>query len=275
MADQIRPHLRGPISVSGTPGIEDANPGELFFSGLLLEGAIELAGELGQISVSDTTILPAGGTAIDAPIDQLQTTISRSICGPINLGDAAAQLRLSESIVQQKSGGSAAIKATAALRLEIEASTVLGAVVAARLNASNSVFTGQVSIRRQQEGCVRFCFVPNGSRTPRRYRCQPDLALSEALETKQKSDPDVTLTTAEREQILARIVPSFTSEHFGHPGFCQLGRNIPDEIFTGADDGSEMGVFSLLKQPQRVANLDASLADYLPLGLEAGVTFAT
>src|SRR4029077_13702053 len=29
-----------------------------------------------------------------------------------------------------------------------------------------------VLVRRRQEGCMRFCFVPAGSITPRRYHCQ-------------------------------------------------------------------------------------------------------
>jgi hypothetical protein len=36
-----------------------------------------------------------------------------------------------------------------------------------------------------------------------------------------------------------------------------------------------MGAFSDLKQPQRLANLRASLTEYLPVGLEAGVFFVT
>ena len=49
----------------------------------------------------------------------------------------------------------------------------------------------------------------------------------------------------------------------------------PQEVRTGAEDGSEMGVWGLLKQPQRVANLEASLDAYLRFGLEAGLLFAT
>ncbi len=36
-----------------------------------------------------------------------------------------------------------------------------------------------------------------------------------------------------------------------------------------------MGAWSLLKQPQRVANLEASVDRYLRFGLEAGLVFVT
>ena len=44
----------------------------------------------------------------------------------------------------------------------------------------------------------------------------------------------------------------------------------PRQIRAGAEDGSEMGAFSMLKQPQRESNLAIRLDEYLPVGLEAG-----
>ena len=67
----------------------------------------------------------------------------------------------------------------------------------------------------------------------------------------------------------------FTSDVYGQPAYAQLAVNGPLEIRTGADDGSEMGAFDFLKQPQRETNLEASLDEYLRFGLEAGVFFAT
>ena len=45
----------------------------------------------------------------------------------------------------------------------------------------------------------------------------------------------------------------------------------PAEIAGGAEDGAEMGAFSFLQQPQRLANLTTALAEYLRFGLEAGM----
>jgi hypothetical protein len=73
--------------------------------------------------------------------------------------------------------------------------------------------------------------------------------------------------------ILTRLQPSFTSTNYGHPGYGQLSLACPEEIRTGAEDASEMGAFSYLKQPQRQANLQISLEEYLRFGLDAGLIY--
>ena len=73
----------------------------------------------------------------------------------------------------------------------------------------------------------------------------------------------------------ARLKPTFTSTQYGQPGYAQLAQVCPPQIRTGAEDGAEMGVFSYLVQPQREANLRASLDEYLPFGLEAGIVYVT
>jgi hypothetical protein len=99
---------------------------------------------------------------------------------------------------------------------------------------------------------VRFSFVPLGSRTPRRYRCQPANA-ADAL----------------------RVQPQFTSERYGVPAYCQLSDRCAIEIRTGADDESEMGAFHDVFAPQRDTNLRIRLDEYLRFGLEAGVFHAS
>ena len=44
---------------------------------------------------------------------------------------------------------------------------------------------------------------------------------------------------------------------------------------AGAEDGSELGAFSHLKQPQRESNLRIRLDEYLPFGLEPGLIYVT
>ena len=73
----------------------------------------------------------------------------------------------------------------------------------------------------------------------------------------------------------APVFPAFTSLRFGDAGYCQLAKQSGPEILQGADDRSEMGVFHDLHQPQRVANLQNGLNDYLRFGLEAGVFYAS
>ena len=46
-----------------------------------------------------------------------------------------------------------------------------------------------------------------------------------------------------------------------------------DESIEIADNGAEMGVWNLLQQPQREANLALALDEYLRFGLEAAAIF--
>jgi hypothetical protein len=128
--------------------------------------------------------------------------------------------------------------------------------------AENSIFDGQVRVAHSQVGCVRFCYVPPGSRTPRRYNCQPDAATAGL-----KGDEKL------REQ--ERVQPQFKSVRYGAPAYCQLAYTCPEEISRGADDESEMGVFHDLFQPQREANLRSRLDEFTPAGMDAGIFFAT
>ena len=125
---------------------------------------------------------------------------------------------------------------------------------------------------------MRFSFVPQGSVTPRRYRCQPQLALDQALE-KAREQAGGTLSPAARARITSRIVrrmrPSFTALSFSHPAYCQLRQAAPVEIRTGASDEGEMGAYHLLFAPQREINLRIRLEEYLRFGLEAGTFYET
>jgi len=71
------------------------------------------------------------------------------------------------------------------------------------------------------------------------------------------------------------LKPVFTDLHYGHPGYAQLYLQCPGEIREGAEDEAEMGVFHHLQQPQREANLRASLEEYMRVGLEAGIFYVT
>ena len=170
----------------------------------------------------------------------------------------------------------------------LERVTVLGPVHVKELAlGSEVIFTDRVRAVRRQAGCVRFSFVPPGSQTPRRFRCQPELAITAAVEQAQDQaggalDP-MTKETIER-QIVARVTPTFTftrhsdpavSNRYSDPAYGQLSSTCPAEIQMGAEDGSEMGAFSFLKQPQRTANLQSNLEEYLRFGLEAGIFHVT
>ncbi len=266
--DGLRPHIRGTLSVRGiTPG-GAPGAGELVLNGLLVEGELRvLVGNLGSLRLVHSTLAPGfGGLRVNASAapgsqnDRLQVSVQRSILGGITLAPGVPGLHLEESVVDRP--GRVAVDGPGS-RVKADRCTVLGRTVARRLEAGESIFMETVTVERRQEGCVRSSYVPAGSRTPRRYRCQPDLAL------KGVDDPE------EAARIRARLRPAFTSDDYGHPAYVQLGATCPEEIRTGAEDGAEMGVFNHLKQPQRMSNLAAVLEEYLPFGLESGVFFVT
>jgi hypothetical protein len=172
--------------------------------------------------------------------------------------------------------------------LTIENSTVIGKVHTARLDlASHVLFMARrdpgdgwshaVISDQNQQGCVRFCFVPLDSIVPRRYRCQPDLAVTAALTA--ADVPKGSLSNVKRLAITAavqeRVRPAFTTLRYGQPGYCQLSSSCPAEIRMGAEDESEMGAFHDVFAPQRESNLKIRLHEYVRFGLEAGIFYAT
>ena len=296
-ADRERPH----IDVGGELQITGDHPGaELTLSGLLVEGALHLTGETQRLRLLHTTLVPgrslrddgtpatllpsitvdgveAGGARINAA---LRLQIAFSITGPLRLPTHADSLVLLDSIVDGL--GNTAIAATGTSSDPgppgtLDRVTIFGGSFFRKLPmASEVIFTQPVVASQKQDGCVRFSFVPDASITPRRYRCQPDLEIATQIEKAEKIGP---LTSAQRSAIIApirsRMVPSFTSIHYGAPGYGQLRLSCPLEIRTGAEDGSEMGVFCHLKQPQRETNLRIRLEEYLPFGLDPGVIYVT
>jgi len=161
--------------------------------------------------------------------------------------------------------------------------TVFGIVdVHAVALAENCIFNNCLNVARRQLGCMRFCHVPYGCRTPRRYHCQPDLASQTMEETLRAAaaaqnlpaPTQVELDAAKARERL-RIRPQFNSERYGTPTYCQLSDNCADEIKRGADDESEMGAFHDLFQPQREANLLARLDEFTPAGMDVGIIHAT
>ena len=265
----LRPHLRGDIAVRGTAAATVDNPGELILSGLLVEGQLTVQpGNLGRLTLYDCSLVPdAGGLDVRAQAPparanaSLRTSLDRCICGPIVVAPTAEAIHVGDSIVDA-GAATAAIDAPGAA-LDVQQTTVLGPVSVERLTAGNSLFTEPVTVVRRQEGCARFCHVPEGSSTPARYRCQPDLALVGV------TDADAT------RRIRAELAPAFSSSQYGDPDYGQLSLLAAPELRTGAEDGSEIGAFSSLKQPQREANLRLALDEYLRSGLDAGIFFVT
>ncbi len=174
--------------------------------------------------------------------------------------------------------------------LVVHNSTVTGKVHTRVMElASNCIFDAELALvdeswlspllaARKQQGCVRFSYVPLNARLPRRYRCQPELAINQAIKS-EESKQVLALTSNQKAEITrrlsTRINPVFNSVQYDQPAYCQLALSVAKEILQGADDESEMGVFHDLFQPQREANLKLRLKEYLRFGLEAGIFYET
>ena len=159
--------------------------------------------------------------------------------------------------------------------LTIRRCTVFGQIQVHAIElGENSIFNGRITVARRQYGCLRFCYVTPGSRTPPRYNCQPDL-----VEAPVRAGLSPGLPVEAIEQALAperlRVRPQFNSTRYGTPTYGQLAHTCAGEIKRGADDESEMGVFHDLFQPQREANLRARLDEYIPAGADVGIIYAS
>jgi hypothetical protein len=277
-ATEVRPHLLGSLAVRGLAAAGSQIPGELALNGLLFEGSITVQdGNLARLRLHHCTLAPPGGAlVVEGGNADLSLLLARSICGPVTInpdGDqGAARIAGVDSILHAPA---AAVVYGQALHAplsdaSLEACTIFGSVAVRSVQAGNSLFMGALRCQRRQIGCVRFSYVPPGSPTPRRFRCQPDLALqAEARRLGLASASD--LNAGARAAVAARLIPAHTSRQYGHPAYAQLSTACAEQIVTGAEDGSEMGVFSFLKAPLRMANLRVALAEYLNFGLEAGV----
>jgi hypothetical protein len=123
--------------------------------------------------------------------------------------------------------------------------TLLGAVHVGTADVSDSIITGTVLTDRRQTGCIRYSYVGDGSQTPRQFRCV-------------SGGPGVPQ-------------PEFVSLRFGHPGLAQQTPGCPREIAEGAEDGSEMGAFSSVRQPQRLAAVASVLSEFVRVAAVSGI----
>lgn len=245
----------------------------LVLDGWVIDGGALVMPDFGddeprRLILRHCTLVPTGGhAALSVAHPFAKVEMERCITGPLHIaGDAEIGLR--ECIVDATDAQSIAVRGPgpdelqAAGGLSLESCTVIGKVHARELTlASDCLFVARLAslgdpwaaplwVERRQQGCVRFSWVPPGSRTPRRYRCQPG-----------KDDQ--------------RTRPHFTSLRYGDAAYCQLRESTPDSIRRGAHDESEMGVLHGLYQPQRETNLEVRLDEYLRFGLEAGIFYAS
>jgi hypothetical protein len=276
-ADGARPVLRlldwnadrpDALLVRGT-GEADQPGGQVILNGLLITGrGVHVSGPLGSLVIRHCTLVPGWSlgehcqpvhpqepsVVLDHTAACLQ--VEHSILGRIVViaDETAADpvpVHLSDSILDATALDGEALSAPgrqlAYAILHCRRSTVIGEVHAHAIQiASDAIFDGVVTVARRSVGCLRFSYVPRGSRTPRRYQSQPE-----------------------------RARPAFTSTRYGTPGYGQLAAGCAPEIARGAEDGAELGAFHDLFQPQRQDNLMTRLAEFSPAGTDVGIVYAT
>jgi hypothetical protein len=221
-----------------------AAPASVGMAASLLEAAIRGAAGGGpgfqeaMVTVLDARLLVLPGQAGEAVV---VTAAAADPDTAVDLGLSSAAAVLAATTGGELPAGSTIIRRT----------TAIGVVhVDVMTEASDCIFLDPLTCDRRQAGCVRFSYVPAGSLTPRRYRCQPA-----------DGGPDAP--------------PSFTSLRFGDPGYCQLQRSCPDQVWSGAGNGAEMGAFNQVFEPQRETNLRVALEEYLRFAMEAGIFYPT
>jgi len=274
--------ITGDIEVAGVPAPpEAAGPapaGQLAISGVRIAGQVTVTGAESVIQIADSTLVPGLGLLPDGePLSPGQASIlvtttgvslclNRVISGPI-AADPSGTTRISASIIDATSPYYVAYAgrdlASVGADLHVEDSTIIGRVRTRTLTlASNTIFHARLGssdpwlaqggaaiwASRRQSGCVRFCVLPFNSITPRRYECLPPDAASEpALE------------------------PRFVTLRYGCPGYALLSSDVPLAIWTGADNGSQMGAYIQIQETQAVSNVALRAPEYLPALMESGI----
>ncbi|MER5958797.1 hypothetical protein [Streptomyces sp. NPDC001893] len=254
---------------------DDCAPHErprIVLDGLLVAGrGINVTGPMGAVVVRHTTLVPGWSLepecephSPDEPSIVLERTtaclqVEHSVLGTIEVigdevGEDPLDIHLRDSILDATGHDREALSAPdcrlAHAVLHAHRTTVIGEVHTHAVEiAENSVFTGKLQVARRGTGCLRYSYVPTGSRTPRRHRCQPDLTPG--------------------------VRPLFAAVRYGTPWYGQLADGCPEELRRGADDGAETGAFHDLYRPQREDGLRARLAEYTPAGTDAGIFFVT
>lgn len=266
------------VLLSGDLEIRGGADTELELNGLLISGGglrVPAAGnQLHTLRLAHCTLPPDSGAAIQSPpafgaapsvvvrSPNARIEIDRSILGAIRATDGV-RVCLTGSIVDAGAEHQLAYAGIngqqAGAPLVVINTTIIGRVYTLTMElASNTIFFARsatepaVRAEMLQEGCVRFCYVPPGSRLPRQFECQP-----------------------ETQEEAARVRPIFTSLRYGDAGYCQLSVHCSEEIKRGADDEAEIGAFHDLYQPQRIGNLRARLDEFLRFSLEAGIFMAS
>jgi hypothetical protein len=134
--------------------------------------------------------------------------------------------------------------------------TVMGDFHGNRLQASDSIFLGRVSLSLaslKEPHCIRFSRIPKGLSGPHllTYQNTGEIPVFYEFEFVQAG------------QALKRL-PAF-----GEPGCATLHPAASEQIRFGAEDGGEMGAYHGWRYSLLMASVQDKLKDFLPVGIKA------
>jgi hypothetical protein len=296
-ASECWPTLTGDVQVTGTAPADSESPGTLILDGLRMSGA-DRHRQAPQAPAVVTAVVPwtdLGPTCVRCPRPGARGQPRRRLpprSGALHPGRAAQSGRGARAPVSCILDATATFVAFAAPDgtdpapwLTLVNCTVVGKVRTAMLElASSCLFVAELAVpdpdwtapvrsERRQHGCVRFSRLPEGARVPGATLPAGPRAAGRAREL--GLDTVDALPAGERERVVLRMLPMFTSLTYGDPGYAQLSRRGAVAIREGGADGAEMGAFHDLFQAHREQNLRTRLDEYLRFGLEAGVFYET
>lgn len=282
--------------------IEGEAGSRFMLDGVMLTGrGVQVEGALASLTVRHSTLVPGWSLepncdpkrpaepSIEVLDSRACIVIEHSIVGSIQVNNDEVltdplQLRISDSVIdatgsdcdspQCEAIGASGSRLAFAV-VHVVRSTVIGRVMTHAIElAENSLLIGRVTVARRQIGCLRFCYVTPGSRTPRRFQCQPDLVEGVVLREGRVNGDAKELVEATQLEERQRVRPRFASTRYGTPTYARLAVDCAQEIVRGAEDESEMGVYHDLFQSQRFANLQLRLDEFSPAGADTGIVFA-
>jgi hypothetical protein len=245
--------------------------GVLVLDGLELTRGLTLrARAVSRLLIRHSTVRAPGAAAIStsAPLEGAAIAIDRAIVGRIRLDrgvPATGTITVTGSIVSADGAAGAALAATN-LDACLNDVTIFGTSSFKSLEATNVIFTGAATVTRTQAGCVRYSSIAAASVVPRRFRCQPDLALGAAAERKGGA-----LSSTEHSAVALGVTPLFLDTSLDEPTVAMLHPLTRDAIRLGGENETEMGAFSAAAEGLRMANVTSLFEDYVPFGLEAGL----
>lgn len=228
-----------------------------------------------RVEIESCTLRPGSPTpAIDGGEGDVDLRIQTSLMGPVRLSPKSC-LTAADSIFDAGpddsrtaicSSDTNAVALASGPAIDFQRVTVLGKTRASRLSrAEDCLFSEPVVATNCKPQSVRYSYLHPHSRL--------------LLDAPSRATLDATSATTPRVLDLVHCSqaspPIFVARRFGDPAYAQLAWNGPQEFLRGGSNGSELGAFSRLCQPQRWARLQQVLQEYLPLGQDLSIQFIT